>query len=153
MSAQVAEESDSTSGGVIERLLKVFYPGFDMLSDREREDIIDDWQFTVRKCAHFSAYTLLGILITSALEMSTYPKSGKGLLSVFAVSSGGGLLYAISDEIHQYYVPGRSCEVRDMAIDFSGVILGSALVMIIILLYRRGNKRKTQKTDNYHIEK
>ena len=30
------------------------------------------------------------------------------------------LIYAISDEVHQYFVPGRAMALRDVLIDFSG---------------------------------
>ena len=32
--------------------------------------------------------------------------------------------YAISDEVHQYFIPGREMAIRDVAIDFSGGVLG-----------------------------
>ena len=35
-----------------------------------------------------------------------------------------GTLYAVTDEIHQYFVPGRSCEFRDICIDSAGVLCG-----------------------------
>ena len=35
-----------------------------------------------------------------------------------------GALYAVSDEIHQIFVPGRSCELRDILIDSAGVLVG-----------------------------
>lgn len=41
-----------------------------------------------------------------------------------------GTLYAVTDEFHQMFVPGRSCEIRDMCIDScgvaTGVLIGSA---------------------------
>ena len=42
-----------------------------------------------------------------------------------------GTLYAVTDEVHQYFVPGRSCEIRDMVIDGCGVAVG-VLIMAII---------------------
>ena len=35
-----------------------------------------------------------------------------------------GFLYAVSDEIHQYFVPGRAMQARDVLIDTAGVLLG-----------------------------
>lgn len=44
-----------------------------------------------------------------------------------------GTAYAVSDEVHQFFVPGRSCEPRDMFIDSCGVAAG----VLIMLLVRR----------------
>lgn len=35
-----------------------------------------------------------------------------------------GILYAASDELHQYFVPGRACQLRDVVIDGLGVLIG-----------------------------
>ena len=49
------------------------------------------------------------------------------------IAWGIGTLYAVSDEIHQVFIDGRSCELRDIAIDAGGVLLG---VLIIHLIWR-----------------
>jgi VanZ family protein len=48
-----------------------------------------------------------------------------------------GTAYAVTDEIHQYVVPGRSCEVRDVVIDSCGVLVGA---LIAAKLARRAPK-------------
>ena len=40
-------------------------------------------------------------------------------------------IYAISDEVHQIFVDGRSCELRDWAIDTVGAILGAIGFFVI----------------------
>jgi VanZ family protein len=42
-------------------------------------------------------------------------------------------LYGISDEIHQYFVPGRSADVMDVAADFVGAAWGVLLYMCFII--------------------
>ena len=49
---------------------------------------------------------------------------------------------AVTDELHQRFVPERSCEPRDMCIDAAGVALG-ALIMIAIVMRQRGNRNRT----------
>ena len=67
--------------------------------------------FAVRKCAHFTEYLVLG--------MSTMLLFGEVRLSgLIAWAVGAG--YAVTDEFHQLFVAGRSCEVRDMCIDAAG---------------------------------
>lgn len=51
------------------------------------------------------------------------------------ITLGFGFLYACSDELHQYFVPGRSCQFKDVLIDTFGVITGIMLSMVIIRIY------------------
>ena len=97
----------------------------------------DDASFLIRKCAHFIEYLILGIFIAlSVSEMIKYRKNPvrhfKSL--AFAVSWASGTLYSVSDEIHQSFVPGRSCELRDVIIDSCGIAAG---VLIITAIYRK----------------
>jgi len=47
------------------------------------------------------------------------------------------MLYAITDEFHQYFVPGRSAEIRDVLIDSSGAFIGILLTIGIIQIKRK----------------
>lgn len=62
------------------------------------------------------------------------------LLVRFLVSIGVGIIYAISDELHQSFIPGRSPSAIDVGIDTAGVILGILVVLIIIAVYNTNNK-------------
>ena len=53
------------------------------------------------------------------------------------------VLYSISDEVHQYFVPGRSCELRDILIDISGCILA----VLIIKLWRYCYAKRTTNNE------
>lgn len=52
-----------------------------------------------------------------------------------------GFLYAVSDEIHQYFVPGRAMQARDVLIDTSGVLLGIWIARGIMRI-QYGERRK-----------
>lgn len=52
------------------------------------------------------------------------------------ISIGVGIIYAISDEFHQSFIPGRSAEIRDVLIDTFGVIIGIIVVLAIISVYK-----------------
>jgi VanZ family protein len=67
----------------------------------------------VDKVAHFGAYAVLGALLAFAVHRSR--------VSVL-VAVALGVLYGLSDEVHQMYVPGRSPDVLDWAADAAGVI-------------------------------
>ena len=48
-----------------------------------------------------------------------------------------GVIYAISDEIHQCFTPGRGPLVTDVIIDTMGVLLGILLVVLVIKIYEK----------------
>ena len=58
---------------------------------------------------------------------------------MFGISFVLGIVYATSDEIHQYFVPGRACMIEDVFIDTLGVILG----ILLIMLGRRITKKES----------
>jgi len=127
LSAQTAAESSGTSGRLITMIIRIIHSDFDSLSDAEQFQIVESFQFIVRKAAHFTAYAILGIF--SFFTYITYIKIPfkYRLLLITATC----LLYSISDEIHQTFIPGRSGEVRDVCIDFCGSLLSIALLYAI----------------------
>ena len=133
MSAQDAETSSNTSGGLIESVIRFFDKGFAELSQIEQEEYVGKFQFIVRKLAHFSVYLALGF--TFSAGMQTFVKLRVFVRTLFAFIIG--VFYAILDEIHQNFVPGRSCELRDMLIDSTGILIGSLFIMALFLLIKR----------------
>ena len=94
--------------------------------------------FLVRKTAHFTEYAVLGALFY--LNIMQHPKPDqphKKILSPILFS----FLYAITDEIHQIFVSGRSAQYRDVLIDTLGASFGTIITYLIIKLF---NKIKTQ---------
>ena len=133
LSNQVAEESQQTSESLTKKIFSAS-ESFRNLPEEKQDEIVEGVQFVVRKTAHFSAYTALAVSLCSAILLTFKGK----FLWLYAFS--GTALYAISDEVHQYFVPGRSMEVRDVLIDSSGALLGVLLVMYITALIKRKSK-------------
>lgn len=77
-----------------------------------------DYDFFLRKIAHIAEYFILTFLLYRAFRGS-FSINAFGLFMYPAVFS---LLWAISDEIHQYYVVGRCCSIQDVLIDSIGII-------------------------------
>ena len=74
------------------------------------------------KVKHSLVYAILGVLIVRALaRQAKVPLSGYWLRGIALLL---GVLYGISDEFHQSFVPGRSPEVTDVLADGLGVWLG-----------------------------
>ena len=89
------------------------------LSDAEKEKLIDFCVVPVRKGAHIISYFILGVLMVSLLKEFRLVDKRTFIFAVIMC-----ILYAISDEVHQYYVPGRSGDVVDVLIDTVGSIFG-----------------------------
>ena len=81
----------------------------------------------IRKLAHFTEYFILGLLVYNLI----HGNKKKAYIAVIIC-----VLYAISDEIHQLFVPGRSCQVLDIIIDSSGSLLG----IILFYIYKHRHK-------------
>lgn len=134
-SSENATKSDSTSQGVTMQVLSGF-SSFRELPEEKKTEIVQNVQFSVRKTAHFSIYALLGLLMRFSFQF--IPVKGKKALWSYPAC----VLYAASDEIHQYFVPGRSCELRDVGIDSLGALLGTAIAAAICLCIIKHKKKK-----------
>ncbi len=119
-SSQNSQTSSDTSGGITKVAISIVYPNFSELPKEQQEIIIHNITFVIRKTAHFSIFLLLGVFSYMTIVSYNYPRKPYKL----AFSSVFCLLYAISDEVHQMFVPGRSGEVRDVCIDFLGALCG-----------------------------
>ena len=95
--------------------------------------------FIVRKCAHFLEYLILGIsMYVSVHDLSRW-KQWKNAILAFLICA----VYAATDELHQMFVQGRSCEARDILIDSLGALLGILIMSLISFL--RAKKKQTEE--------
>lgn len=88
--------------------------------------------FIVRKGAHIVAYFVLGILMYAALRDAAIDRwrIGRAQLAVLLCAA-----YALTDELHQTFVPGRSGELRDVLIDTCAAFVGVWLIRYFVKLY------------------
>ena len=136
-SAQTGKDSGDASGRILRLAMKLIYWNFDAFFPQQQESLLAVWGVIIRKGAHFTEYAVLGALLCNALR--TYALSAKlrWLLPV-----GIGALYAVTDEIHQYFVPERACRLLDMGIDTAGVIFGTAIFMLVVFLWQKKRSLK-----------
>jgi len=78
--------------------------------------------FIFKKTAHLLEYGILSILVFRALEGS-YINIKKAMIVSILIS----FLYAVSDEFHQSFIPGREPTIRDIIIDTIGATIGAVL--------------------------
>ena len=89
----------------------------------------------IRKNAHFFLYCILGCLVYSAMRLHQWRPRTAAIVSSIVV-----VLYAISDEIHQLFVPGRSGEMRDVLIDSIAGLIGIGLIYTYWTLRHKNGK-------------
>lgn len=121
--------SSKKSDSVIINLVEVI--SNKKVNNKDRDKYIEKYVFSVRKCAHFTIYLILGILVISLLSEYRILNFKTVLYTLLIV-----FLYACSDEFHQLFVSGRSSEIGDVLIDSSGGFIGSYLYY----LFRRKRK-------------
>ncbi len=128
-SGQNGDDSGSISRRITEAVTKNI-SFIQKLEKEEKEKVLKRIEHIIRKLAHFSLYTVIGFLLMSLI--TTYKLKQKNRIAISAII---GLLYAISDEIHQAFIPGRGPKVGDVVIDFCGVITGICIICLVIYLY------------------
>lgn len=93
--------------------------------------------FMVRKGAHFLEYTALAFFVSSALFLT----ARRFMPTVSLIAS---VLYCVSDEIHQYFVPGRACRIFDVGVDTLGALTGILAFALAVAVINSAVFRRSQ---------
>lgn len=94
---------------------------------------------TIRKMAHLFEYTVLGILLS--FNGKLYYKLNKLGTSIILVS---GLCIASVDEMIQLTSSGRSAQISDVVLDFSGVIFGVLMLFFAMWIFNKKSRKETE---------
>jgi VanZ family protein len=97
-----------------------------------RRHTIDEIHATIRKAAHFTEYAVFGWLIARALRDARGWQLHHALLAVALAGT-----YAVSDELHQRFVPGRTAAFGDVLIDTLGAATAQVLIALPLFRCRR----------------
>lgn len=122
LSSRTAAESSAQSTGLLERLIAIF--GDNFFTDH-----------IVRKMSHFLEFAGLSLLFNISICQTR--KKADCIISVALTS-----LYAITDEFHQLFVAGRSCQFSDWCIDTFGAIIGAMGFLVIYSTVKAISKKK-----------
>ena len=101
-------------------------------SPEQQDEFASRWDHPVRKAAHFTEYTILGILIMNTF-LAWKTKKGRAVLLSFV----SGTFYAATDEFHQTFVPGRAGKISDVGIDACGVLAGTLIFLGLYILHKK----------------
>ena len=125
LSSQNGEKSGSTSREFTKKIIEILQLDKN-LSKSEKENLIENSQFIIRKLAHFTIYAIAGINIYGFVNTYDTKKKNKILVTLLV-----GIVYAISDEIHQMFSGDRTPAIRDVFIDSCGVLFGICIFLAI----------------------
>lgn len=105
----------------------IFY--LSSLENVEAQEIQEISPFSVpRLLQHGAEFALLGLLVFVLLRSGQLSGWKLALSSVLIVG-----FYGVTDEIHQYFVPGRICSIEDVIADF----LGATFAVLIMLSFQK----------------
>jgi len=105
-------------------------------TEEERLNTLETLDHIVRKAAHVTEFAMLGAAFAWPLHLSGL----KGFRLAW-VSIGLTVVYAMTDEFHQIFVPGRSGEIKDVGIDTLGAFIGNFAFYISMNAGKKKYKR------------
>lgn len=114
----------SADAGSSVRSSRIIGPVVRWLFPEISEPALDAVIFYARKGAHVAVYFVFAILLWRALRRQTWNDPRPWSPRVAALVMGISFLYAITDEIHQRFVPNRQGNPYDVLIDAAGAALG-----------------------------
>lgn len=124
-----ADLSEEESQGVLDFIYKLL---LNFGIDSELSD------FIIRKIAHFTEFTALGALYICC----AYSFDRLRTIRFLPHALLAGILTAVADEAIQLNVEGRSSQVTDVILDFSGVVFGAGIMLLIFFVYKRIKSRR-----------
>lgn len=139
-----SSKSGEESGDMSRTLMDEIFDFLEM--DENTRKIV---HLMIRKMAHIAEFALLGISVCVGLffmrDAEMIRIGSYHLLA--AIAWGLTTLYAVTDEIHQIFVPDRGPSVKDVLIDSAGALVGVCFVMAVgYWIAERKEKRQKQNS-------
>lgn len=121
-----ANKSTGTSDKVITTMIEIK----DKITNNEtpnneKEIIVKNSSFYIRKIAHITEYLILGFLMFNLLKQYS--------VTNIYYAIGLSILYSCTDEFHQLFISGRSGSIRDVLIDSIGILIGTYLYKLLFI--------------------
>lgn len=147
-SNQNGEASSEQSNFIGELIVSAL--GIEVPDGKTASDVDIVFGFNIRNCAHIFLYAMLGLtsfLFAASLFCSKEGRKRRSLLYIVLSALAISFVYACLDELHQYFIGGRTASWRDIGIDAIGFTLLIGLCCALSLfgdfLEKRKRERKT----------
>ena len=119
----------STGLGSMQRSSRIIGPLLRMVWPDISAEAIHDVQVAVRKGGHVTGYAMLAILLLRARNAGLFVSPWRWESAAF--SEIVSTIYAVSDELHQSFVPSRWGSGWDVLLDSIGAAMGIGLIWVI----------------------
>lgn len=133
-SSQTASESGSLSALIAEPVTRAIMK-LRELPKEKYDALYMQVDSAIRVAAHFTEYAILGILMTLFCRLLHW----RSLWIPWLICT----VFAVTDEWHQYYTPGRASEPKDVLVDSAGVICGIILLCLFRKVWRSRHVRRS----------
>ena len=132
-SSLVSKDSDKTSRIVAQSIAKKIVKNFETLPKSQQDSHVSKLNEKIRSSAHFAEFVPLGLMWWIFFFVLFSPKDKRWYLPLLSLicSLVTSMLCALSDEIHQIYVEGRSFELKDIATDTLGALCGNGICILV----------------------
>lgn len=134
-SAEDSDESGGRSQGLCYDIVHLLCG--DERGEAEINALADKIEPAFRILAHMFCYSVLG-----GLYFLLFASFGCACIRRSLFSVGCALVYAVFDEVHQYFVPGRSMQLVDVIVDTAGAVLAVCSLSLILHLALKRRKKK-----------
>lgn len=126
-SSQNSFDTNVLSRNITSVIAGKIFSGYDSMDVHMQNIIVEQLNLFIRKFAHFSMYFFLGFLCFFALSTITHK-----YIKAFSIAWSCCIIYAVLDELHQKFVPGRTPLFKDIIIDSFGGLIGILFSFLII---------------------
>lgn len=133
-SSKDATDSAKQSEGVTAFVVNVILDLFTDITEEEKDAARVELEPKIRTLAHFTLFFVLASLYYYFLSAFGNRIEKNALLAFCSAA-----VYAVTDEIHQYFVPGRTMQLSDLVTDSMGAALAVALIMLVLFAIKVKN--------------
>jgi VanZ family protein len=100
------------------------------------------WDFSIKKTGHMLGYALLTAAYLHGMDSGRRTARFRSLIAICLA-----ILYAVSDEFHQTFTPGRNASPWDVCIDAVGGGIGLAVWYLIRTRFWTGNRSNPSQNE------
>jgi VanZ family protein len=139
-SSKNGSESYEASGEIVDGVVDVINPDFGNSNDQQDLNAMLAIHLWFRKVVHVCVFALLCFLVTLLLSSYNMKRAFVALASI-----GFTILYAVSDELHQHFVPNRAGTLFDIGVDSLGAVIGWACALLALRIFFRILQKRQEK--------
>ena len=134
------------SSGIVVDLLKGMINGIS--PNAINDGNINTFTHVIRKLVgHFGLFAFSGVFTSWSIHLGSYYLKKYQWYMGLVFTLCFGMFLAGLTELIQSFVPERSGQFTDVLIDFAGYILGTGIVVLILFIIYKVNKKKSKKTE------